>query len=77
VAVRSDGALLTVVVQDRGGHGTVHQAEDYDPMSISDRGLTLVDALTDAWSAEHSSDGTTVWFELELGQAATARGRAG
>jgi serine phosphatase RsbU (regulator of sigma subunit) len=77
VAVRSDGVLLTVVVQDRGGHGTVHQADDYDPMSISGRGLTLVDALTDAWSAEHSSDGTTVWFELELGQARTTHGRAG
>jgi hypothetical protein len=44
----------------------VQQEEDYDPMSISGRGLTLVDALASAWSAEHSADGTTVWFELEL-----------
>jgi serine phosphatase RsbU (regulator of sigma subunit)/anti-sigma regulatory factor (Ser/Thr protein kinase) len=66
VTARSDGELLTVLVQDRGGQGQVQQEEDYDPMSISGRGLTLVDALASAWSAEHSADGTTVWFELEL-----------
>lgn len=65
VVARFDGELLTVLVQDRGGRGTVHQVDDYDAMAISGRGLTLVDALTTAWSAEHSSDGTTVWFELE------------
>jgi hypothetical protein len=26
----------------------------------------LVEALASAWSAEHSADGTTVWFELDL-----------
>ncbi len=65
VAARFDGQRLTVLVQDSGGRGAVHQVEDYDAMAISGRGLTLVDALTTAWSAEHSSDGTTVWFELE------------
>jgi anti-sigma regulatory factor (Ser/Thr protein kinase) len=66
VTARTDGELLTVLVQDRGARGTVQQDQDYDPMSVSGRGLTLVDALSDAWSAEHSADGTTVWFELEL-----------
>jgi hypothetical protein len=27
----------------------------------------LVEALATAWSAEHSADGTTVWFELDTG----------
>lgn len=65
VVARFDGELLTVLVQDHGARGTVHQVEDYDAEAISGRGLTLVDALATAWSAEHSSDGTTVWFELE------------
>jgi hypothetical protein len=28
----------------------------------------LVESLATAWSAEHSADGTTVWFELDLAQ---------
>jgi hypothetical protein len=35
-------------------------------MVISGRGLTIVDVLAAAWSAERSVDGTTVWFELEV-----------
>lgn len=66
VTVRLDDEYVTVLVQDRGGYGTVRRAEDYDAMSVSGRGLTLVDALCTSWSAEHSADGTTVWFELEL-----------
>jgi anti-sigma regulatory factor (Ser/Thr protein kinase) len=66
VTVRLDEEFVTVLVQDRGGHGTVQRAEHYDPMSVSGRGLTLVEALCTSWSAEHSADGTTVWFELEL-----------
>jgi anti-sigma regulatory factor (Ser/Thr protein kinase) len=74
LAIRSDGDLLTVVVQDHGAHGTAQRVEDYDPMTVSGRGLTLVDALTVAWSAERSSDGTSVWFELELNHAAAGTG---
>ena len=56
---------------DRGGRGAVRRPEELDPESVSGRGLTLVDALASAWSAEHSTDGTTVWFELALAGAPT------
>jgi serine phosphatase RsbU (regulator of sigma subunit)/anti-sigma regulatory factor (Ser/Thr protein kinase) len=69
VTVRRDGEYLVVMVQDRGGPVPVHPAEGLDPEAISGRGLSLVDALTSAWSAEHTADGTTVWFELLLNPA--------
>lgn len=69
LTVRNDGEYLLVMVQDRGGPGPVRQAEGLDPEAISGRGLSLVDALASAWSSEHSTDGTTVWFELPLGSA--------
>jgi hypothetical protein len=56
-------------VQDRGHRGTARRTEDHEPTDISGRGLMLVEALASAWSAEHSADGTTVWFELDLAQA--------
>jgi serine phosphatase RsbU (regulator of sigma subunit)/anti-sigma regulatory factor (Ser/Thr protein kinase) len=70
VTARLDEEFLTVLVQDRGASGSVERAENFDPMSVSGRGLTLIDALSTAWSAEHSADGTTVWFELELAPVA-------
>jgi serine phosphatase RsbU (regulator of sigma subunit)/anti-sigma regulatory factor (Ser/Thr protein kinase) len=66
VTVQADPEYLLVLVQDRGGRGAVRRAEELDPESVSGRGLSLVDALASAWSAEHSTDGTTVWFELAL-----------
>ena len=69
VTVRMDDSTVLVLVHDQGNRGTVERMEEYDPMSVSGRGLTLVDALTTAWSAEHNADGTTVWFELELASA--------
>jgi hypothetical protein len=53
-------------VQDSGRHGVVRRADDHQPLDVSGRGLALVDALTAAWGAERSADGTTVWFELEV-----------
>jgi anti-sigma regulatory factor (Ser/Thr protein kinase) len=69
VTARLDDERLLVLVQDRGHRGTARRAEDHDPTDIAGRGLMLVDTLATAWSAEHSADGTTVWFELDLGQA--------
>ncbi len=66
VTVQRDQDYVLVLVQDRGGRGAVRRPEALEPDSISGRGLSLVDALATAWSAEHSTDGTTVWFELEL-----------
>ncbi len=66
VTARLDDECLLILVRDPGGRGTVRIADDYEPMSVAGRGLTLVDALATAWSAEHTADGTTVWFELQL-----------
>jgi anti-sigma regulatory factor (Ser/Thr protein kinase) len=71
VTVQADREYVLVIVQDRGGRGAVRRPEELDPESVSGRGLTLVDALASAWSAEHSTDGTTVWFELALAGAKT------
>ena len=69
VTARLDDERLLVLVQDHGHRGIARRAEDHDPTDIAGRGLMLVETLATAWSAEHSADGTTVWFELDLGQA--------
>jgi serine phosphatase RsbU (regulator of sigma subunit)/anti-sigma regulatory factor (Ser/Thr protein kinase) len=69
VTARLDEERLLVLVQDHGNRGTARRAADHDPTDISGRGLLLVDTLASAWSAEHSADGTTVWFELDLATA--------
>jgi anti-sigma regulatory factor (Ser/Thr protein kinase) len=65
VTAQLDDERLLVTVQDSGHRGTARRAEDHVPTDISGRGLILVEALSTAWSAEHSADGTTVWFELD------------
>lgn len=71
VTVQADPEYVLVIVSDKGGRGAVRRPEELDPESVSGRGLTLIDALASAWSAEHSTDGTTVWFELALTRAET------
>jgi serine phosphatase RsbU (regulator of sigma subunit)/anti-sigma regulatory factor (Ser/Thr protein kinase) len=66
VTARLDDERLLVLVQDHGNRGAARRTDDHDPTDISGRGLMLVEALATAWSAEHSADGTTVWFELDL-----------
>ncbi len=66
VTVQADDEYVVVLVQDHGGRGAVRQPDELDVESVSGRGLSLVDALSAAWAAEHSTDGTTVWFELPL-----------
>jgi serine phosphatase RsbU (regulator of sigma subunit)/anti-sigma regulatory factor (Ser/Thr protein kinase) len=72
LTARLDDEVLTVSVRDQGGEGTISQGALEDPLTISGRGLALVDALSAAWSAERSADGTTVWFELEADTATAA-----
>ena len=72
VSARLDAERLLVAVQDRGHRGVARRSEDHEPTDISGRGLMLVEALATAWSAEHSADGTTVWFELDLAAVAAA-----
>jgi anti-sigma regulatory factor (Ser/Thr protein kinase) len=74
VTLRLDDDYLTVLVADAGGHGTVKRTQNYDATGVSGRGLTLVEAIASDWSAEHSADGTTVWFELELAADHAAAG---
>ena len=40
-----------------------------DPEAAGGRGLVLVGALSDAWGAESTAQGTTVWCELTLPQS--------
>jgi len=66
LTVRLDDEALTVLVRDGGSSGTVSRSVGLvDPMTISGRGLGLVDAVATTWSAEQGADGTTVWFEIE------------
>jgi anti-sigma regulatory factor (Ser/Thr protein kinase) len=65
ITAQLDAEFLTVLVHDEGGSRTVSPTDEQETLRVSGRGLTLVDALASAWSAEHSADGTTVWFELE------------
>ena len=70
-----DEEFLTVLVRDGGTSGSVRTPQrPPDPMTISGRGLGLVDAVATAWAAEENADGTTVWFEIErpMAEAATA-----
>ena len=75
LSARLDEDVLTVSVRDSGSEGTISRGALDDPLTISGRGLALVDALSTAWSAERSADGTTVWFELEA-ETATAAGES-
>ena len=66
LSTQVEDAFVTVLVRDGGGAGTVHlPAVSDEPLTVSGRGLTLVDAVASAWAAEHGTDGTTVWFEIE------------
>ena len=66
VRVRLDGGVLTVTVRDSGRADaqTVEQLED--SLQVHGRGLQVVEALASRWGYELDTEGTTVWFELEV-----------
>jgi anti-sigma regulatory factor (Ser/Thr protein kinase) len=68
MTVELDDECLTVLVHDHGdeGDGDVALTAEADPIRVSGRGLTLVDAMSSAWGVQQTPDGTTVWFELEV-----------
>jgi serine phosphatase RsbU (regulator of sigma subunit)/anti-sigma regulatory factor (Ser/Thr protein kinase) len=66
MTVELDDECLTVLVVDHGGEGDVAVTGEADPIRVSGRGLTLVDAVSSAWGVQQTPDGTTVWFELEV-----------
>ena len=65
VGYRISGHLLRVEVHDGGGptgpRRRVHHLE-----SMTGRGLDLFDALSDRWGVDGTTDGWTIWFELDL-----------
>ncbi len=68
LTVHVQAGRLSVVVRDRGGaqRGPAPSPDsDDDPMRVSGRGLTLVDALASRWGTERDAVGTTAWFVLE------------
>ncbi|MDQ6649584.1 MAG: SpoIIE family protein phosphatase, partial [Actinomycetota bacterium] len=66
VTISLDERRLLVLVQD-SGHAGVPRLQHLAADDIGGRGLQLVEALASVWSSERSADGTTVWFELDLG----------
>lgn len=66
VSLRTDEEFVLMTVQDHGGPGRVRVPDRDDVEAISGRGLSLVEALTSAWSVEESTDGTLVWCEIPL-----------
>lgn len=60
-----DGRQLVVTVSDSGRRGRA-ELVDHDQEDVGGRGLTVVDALCPRWGSEQRSDGTTVWFELDV-----------
>ena len=64
------GRRLRVEVKDGGGGTpTLRHARPTEP---SGRGLRIVDELSSDWGFEEQRNGTTVWFTMRLGQAATS-----
>ena len=57
--------LLRVEVHDGGGP-TGPRRRVHDIESMTGRGLDLFDALSDRWGVDGTTDGWTVWFELDL-----------
>jgi serine phosphatase RsbU (regulator of sigma subunit)/anti-sigma regulatory factor (Ser/Thr protein kinase) len=60
-----DGRQLVVTVSDSGQRGRAERV-DHNHEDVGGRGLTVVDALCSRWGSEQRSDGTTVWFELNV-----------
>ncbi len=61
---------LRVEVKDGGGGTpTLRNARPTEP---SGRGLRIVDELSWDWGFTEQRQGTTVWFTMRLGQAATS-----
>jgi anti-sigma regulatory factor (Ser/Thr protein kinase) len=67
VRVRPTASGLRVEVHD-GSH-VLPSRRRATPMDEGGRGIALVEALSSGWGAETTSDGKTVWFEVD---AATA-----
>ena len=68
LTVHLEEGTLGVLVRD-GGQAVAEAvpASDEDPLRVSGRGLTLIDALADRWGTHSDAYGTIAWFVLLLG----------
>jgi anti-sigma regulatory factor (Ser/Thr protein kinase) len=58
--------VLTTTVHDHGVQEAAEAEPLDDPLRVHGRGLQLVEALAARWGYELDTDGTTVWFVLDL-----------
>jgi anti-sigma regulatory factor (Ser/Thr protein kinase) len=66
VRVRLEDAVLRTTVRDHGTAGAASHVPFEDPLRVHGRGLLVVEALATRWGYELDTEGTTVWFELEV-----------
>jgi anti-sigma regulatory factor (Ser/Thr protein kinase) len=64
---RRPSSLTVAVHQPRGPAGPpIEPIDPSDLLAIAGRGLTLVHALSSRWGSEPTSDGTRVWFQIDV-----------
>jgi anti-sigma regulatory factor (Ser/Thr protein kinase) len=63
VGIRLHRDRLRVEVQD--GNGRVPARKHYSALSVTGRGLLLVERMSDQWGVAPAGDGKIVWFELD------------
>jgi anti-sigma regulatory factor (Ser/Thr protein kinase) len=61
-----DQGVLTTTVRDNGTRGVAPTEPLDDPLRVHGRGLGIVEALATRWGSELDTDGTSVWFVLDL-----------
>jgi serine phosphatase RsbU (regulator of sigma subunit) len=70
VTLELNGPRLVVTVSDTGRRGTPRAALDIAAAATQGRGLSLVRSVSDAFGAHPSANGSTVWFEVQVGEPA-------
>jgi hypothetical protein len=63
VHLRHRDGRLRVEVHDRSAR--LPERKHYSPTSVTGRGLVFVAELSEAWGAERTPQGKSVWFELD------------
>ena len=66
VRILLEDGVLTTTVRDGGAREAPPDDVGDDPLQVHGRGLQLVEALAARWGSEVDTDGTTVWFVLDL-----------
>jgi anti-sigma regulatory factor (Ser/Thr protein kinase) len=67
VTLELNGARLTVTVSDTGRRGAPRASLDIADAATRGRGLSLVRTVSDAFGSHPSANGSTVWFEVAVG----------